>query len=276
MLVLQPNITRFTDWTGASVKVSVGRLGVKVGVGDGVVVFSAVTGDITVTFEDGVTVLTKTGGGIMNGVGVTIPGVSDGMGVQTGNVCGATPQTSHELINTAKKRKQKNFFILLLYTGKIMKKEAFLQKGLFKNEQSLLISSLFWRSVFFYCCSEFSPARFYEYRSVRKYYCWNALVSVVDIHNKISCCFVAFQPNAQVFNVVGFEEGFCPMAIGAVFSCVHDDLRWICVVQVAQEGSPRLNCFFLRGYFTRLRFLDTHELQVLQKRLLQLRTPPVW
>ena len=105
MLVLQPNMLRFTDCIGASVGVSVGGIGVNVSVGDGVIVLSAVTGKITVTFEAGVSVLTKIGGGMMNGVGVIIPGVSEGMGVQTGNVCGATPQISHELINAAKKRK---------------------------------------------------------------------------------------------------------------------------------------------------------------------------
>lgn len=41
------------------------------------------------------------------------------MGVQTGNVCGATPQTSHELINIVTKRKQTSFFIYLLYTCEI-------------------------------------------------------------------------------------------------------------------------------------------------------------
>jgi len=53
-------------------------------VGDGVCVFSGVTGEITVTFEAGVSVFTKIGGGMMNGVGVIIPGVNEGMGVQTG------------------------------------------------------------------------------------------------------------------------------------------------------------------------------------------------
>lgn len=119
MLVLQPSIIRFTDRIGAGVCVSVGRMGVNVGVWDGVIVLSAVTGKITVTFETGVSVFTKIGGGMMNGVGVTMSGVKEGMGVQTGNDCGATPQTSHELINDVKKRKQISFFIHLLYTCEI-------------------------------------------------------------------------------------------------------------------------------------------------------------
>jgi len=86
MLVLQPRMARFTDCTGVKVKVSVGRLGVKVAVAVGVNVFSAVTGEITVTFEEGVWVFTKTGGGIINGVGVTTPGVNEGTGVHTGKV----------------------------------------------------------------------------------------------------------------------------------------------------------------------------------------------
>lgn len=91
----------------------------KVNVGDGVNVFSAVTGEITVTFEDGVWVwvFIKMGGGMINGVAVTMPGVDEEIGVQTGNGWGATPQPSHELINIAKKRNKINFFIFLLYTG---------------------------------------------------------------------------------------------------------------------------------------------------------------
>jgi hypothetical protein len=85
MLVLQPRITRFADCTGTKVNVTVGWMGVNVNVGVGVNVFSGVTGEITVTFVDGVDVSPKMGGGMMNGVGVTMPGVEEGMGVKTGN-----------------------------------------------------------------------------------------------------------------------------------------------------------------------------------------------
>lgn len=85
MLVLQPKMTRFTDNTGADVTVSVGGAAVNVGVKDGVTEFSGVTGEMTVTFEDGVEVVPKMGGGIMNGVGVRIPGVEEEIAVQTGN-----------------------------------------------------------------------------------------------------------------------------------------------------------------------------------------------
>ena len=54
---------------------------------------------------------------MINGVAVTMPGVDEEIGVQTGNGWGATPQPSHELINIAKKRNKINFFIFLLYTG---------------------------------------------------------------------------------------------------------------------------------------------------------------
>ena len=84
MLVLQPRMARFTDCIGDGVNVSVGGIGVKVVVGVGVNVISAVTGEITVTFDDGVSVFTKTGGGMRKGVGVLIPGVNEGMGVHTG------------------------------------------------------------------------------------------------------------------------------------------------------------------------------------------------
>lgn len=85
MLVLQPRMTRLADCTGGCVNDNVGTIGVKVGAGDKVIVTSAVTGDITVTFEEGVDVSAKTGGGMINGVGVTIPGVEEEMGVKTGN-----------------------------------------------------------------------------------------------------------------------------------------------------------------------------------------------
>ena len=84
-LVLQPNMSKAMDCTGTAVKVSVGMARVLVGVGDDVIVFSGVTGDITVTFDAGVFVLTKMGGGIIKGVGVKMPGVWVGTGVQTGN-----------------------------------------------------------------------------------------------------------------------------------------------------------------------------------------------
>ncbi len=85
MLVLQPNMTRSTDCTSAGVNVVVGCMGVKVNVGDGVNVFTDVTGEITVTFEDGVWESEKMGGGMINGVGVTMPGVLEEIGVKTGN-----------------------------------------------------------------------------------------------------------------------------------------------------------------------------------------------
>lgn len=84
MLVLQPRITRFTDCMGAKVAVTVGCTGVNVNVEVGVKVFSGVTGKITVTFVEGVAVSPKTGGGIMKGVGVTMPGVRVGTEVHTG------------------------------------------------------------------------------------------------------------------------------------------------------------------------------------------------
>lgn len=116
MLVLHPNMTRFTDKTGEDVNVSVGGAAVNVGVKEGVAVFSGVTGEMTVTFDDGVEVATKTGGGIMKGVGVRMPGVEEEIAVQTGNGWGATLQPSHELVHSANKRKKINFHIFPLYT----------------------------------------------------------------------------------------------------------------------------------------------------------------
>lgn len=123
MLVLQPSISRLADWNGAAVNVSVGWRGVNVGEGDGVIVFSGVTAEITVTFVTGV--FTKTGGGMMKGVGETIPGVWVGIAVHTGNGCGATPQMSHEVSINANSRKKMILFIFQLYTC-----------GLLKNQES--------------------------------------------------------------------------------------------------------------------------------------------
>jgi hypothetical protein len=85
-------------------------------VGGGVNVLSGVICEISVTFEKGVDVAPKIGGGMMNGVGVTMPGVGEETGVQTGKGWGATPHPLQELINTDKNRKNINFFIFLLYT----------------------------------------------------------------------------------------------------------------------------------------------------------------
>lgn len=130
MLVSQPNMTRFTGCTGASVSVSVGGMSVKVDVGDGANVFSAVTGEITVTFEDGVWVwvFIKMGGGMINGVAVTMPGVNDGAGVQTGNVWGAIPRTSHELISIVVSRKKMILFIFSIIHLRIILKRIVLNK----------------------------------------------------------------------------------------------------------------------------------------------------
>lgn len=111
---------RFTVCAGASVKVVVGGIAVNVAEGDGVIVFSGVTGDITVTFVEGVCVSTKIGGGMINGVAVTIPGVCVGMGVQIGNVCGVTPQMSHALISVIVNRKRTIFFIIFYYTPEVV------------------------------------------------------------------------------------------------------------------------------------------------------------
>ena len=76
-----------------------------VALGVGVRVLSGVTGEITVTLEDGVEVATKMGGGMMKGVGVTMPGVKEATEVQTGKVWGATPQISQAVITVVNKKK---------------------------------------------------------------------------------------------------------------------------------------------------------------------------
>jgi hypothetical protein len=101
------------------VDVVVGGMDVSVVVEVAVSVFSGVTGEMTVTLEDGVEVevATKIGGGMMKGVGVMMPGVKEAIGVQTGKVWGATPQASQEVINIAVNRNITIFFITFpLYT----------------------------------------------------------------------------------------------------------------------------------------------------------------
>ncbi len=254
MLVLQPSIFRVTDCAGAEVKVSVGWRGVNVGLGEGVIVFSGVTGDITVTFEAGVFVFTKIGGGMMNGVGVIIPGVWVGIAVQTGNGCGATPQSSHEVSDAAINRKITILFIFPLYTCELLEREDWprnqipgVKPGNVLTGDCHFISGLY-RGVFTFCGnSQLIPAWLHKNRSAWEYNGWNASFSFVYGRYKFSCFFVALQSNAEVFNVVGFKEGFCPVAIRTMFSCVHYDLRWIHVIQVVQGDSPNSVLFCIAG-----------------------------
>jgi hypothetical protein len=68
-----------TDCIGNDVKVSVGRIGTEVNVGDGISVFVGVTGVITIT-----PAVLVNGRRRIIGVAVTMPGVLDEIGVQTG------------------------------------------------------------------------------------------------------------------------------------------------------------------------------------------------
>jgi hypothetical protein len=67
-------MTISTDWIGAKVKVAVGRATVGVDEGGGIGEAVSVTGEMTVS----------AGGGITNGVAVTMLGVEDGIAVHTG------------------------------------------------------------------------------------------------------------------------------------------------------------------------------------------------
>ena len=78
MLVLQPRISTSIDWTGGLVAVSVDTLAGVVEVREGVALVTGVTDEAAVAFP----VI-----GMM-GVGLTIPGVREGMGVQTGKGSG--------------------------------------------------------------------------------------------------------------------------------------------------------------------------------------------
>ena len=79
MLVLQPRISTSIDWTGGLVAVSVDTLAGVVEVREGVALVTGVTDEAAVAFP----VI-----GMMMGVGLTIPGVREGMGVQTGKGSG--------------------------------------------------------------------------------------------------------------------------------------------------------------------------------------------
>ncbi|KAA0253746.1 MAG: hypothetical protein DPW18_07440 [Chloroflexi bacterium] len=93
MLVSQPKMSTETDCIVGRVGVPVGGPCVGVAVGEAFSVFVAVIWEMTVT--SGVAVPLKVGGGMMRGVAVTIPGVCDGTGVQTGKGCGGAPHVSH-------------------------------------------------------------------------------------------------------------------------------------------------------------------------------------
>jgi hypothetical protein len=101
-----------TDCTAVEVNVgvgvSVGGIAVLVGVGEGVSVFVRVTGTRTVT--PGIKVAVK-GRVSMIGVAVTMLGVREGIGVQTGNGWGATPQVSHAVRIKIKTTKAHIFFM---------------------------------------------------------------------------------------------------------------------------------------------------------------------
>lgn len=88
-------------------------VGVSVSVGPGVGVMGVMR------MISGVRVAVKTLAGVtlrMIGVGVTIPGVRDGMGVHTGKGCGWTFQMSQEVRRKILDIKTSAFFISTLYT----------------------------------------------------------------------------------------------------------------------------------------------------------------
>ena len=89
----------------------------RVNVRDGVSVFAivGVIGVLIITsgVGDSVTIVGKVGGSRMIGVAVTIPGVPDGIGVQTGKGCGDTFQVSHAESKIAKTSKVKNTFFIM-------------------------------------------------------------------------------------------------------------------------------------------------------------------
>jgi len=114
MLVLQPRISTVTDFTAVDVTVgvgvSVGGIGVLVGVSEGISVFVRVTGAMIVT--SGATVAVK-GRVRMIGVAVTMFGVRDGITVHTGNGWGETPAVSHAVRIKIKIIKADMFFMVL-------------------------------------------------------------------------------------------------------------------------------------------------------------------
>ncbi len=80
---------------------------------------------------------------------------------------------------------------------------------------------------------EFVPAGFDEDVTVGENDGRHALIAVVDLHDEFSGFMVAFESDAQVGDVVRFEELLCADAIGAIFRRVHDDLGWVeCVFVV--------------------------------------------
>lgn len=119
MLVLHPRISTSTDCTGGWTIVSVGWSGVDVSVGIGMFVFVGVI-CVTTIMSPGVAVLTNVGGGMMSGVAVTIPGVADGIGVQTGNGWGGAPHVSQAARVNVRQTKMRILFINLLYSPENM------------------------------------------------------------------------------------------------------------------------------------------------------------
>ena len=91
-----------------------------------------------------------------------MPGVKEATGVQTGKAWGATPHTSHEVINIAVKRKKINLFINSHYTPlKYFKRMSKLKHicgdaDMFLHRHRLIMEDYF-ESLFFSIVSRSSP-----------------------------------------------------------------------------------------------------------------------
>jgi len=110
-LVLQPRISTSTDCIVGWVLVGDGRAGIIVGVGSAESVVEEGVDGLPVSL--GVGVKSNTGGGMMNGVAVTMAGVLDGMGDWTGNGWGATPPMSQDERRKARKKPMMKMFLIL-------------------------------------------------------------------------------------------------------------------------------------------------------------------
>jgi hypothetical protein len=65
--------------------------------------------------------LAKVGGGMIRGVAVTMPGVCEGIGVQTGNGCGGAPHVSQPVRISVIATRSATFFMKLLYTHAVFR-----------------------------------------------------------------------------------------------------------------------------------------------------------
>lgn len=92
---------------------------------------------------------------------------------------------------------------------------------------------------------EFLPVWLNQYGTIREDNCWDALITVVDIHHKGRGFRVSFQAHWQIGDVVRIKKCLYTTTIRAAFSGIHNNLcRSECVEVVHEEGFLEIGEYF--------------------------------